>query len=146
MIKLSLTYSFRKVIFIFQNLKYFFMTYSVLELLIFFLSTLDIQLHLFLILMSKNPVSLCGVKIANQQFLIFLSFMNIFRSSGLQMFFKIRALKNFAIFWIKNSLHHRYFPVNMAKFFRKAFLQNFSRGCFYIILKVIKQLHRKGYF
>ena len=121
------------------------MTYSFLQLLIFFLSTLDIHLHLFLILMSKNPVSLCFF-IPSQQFLIFLSFMNIFRSSRLQMFFKIGALKNFAIFRIKNSLHHRCFPVNMAKSLRRAFLQNFSSGCFYIILKVIKQLHRKGYF
>ena len=40
----------------------------------------------------------CRVKIPYQQFLTFLSFMNIFRSSRLQMFFKIGALKNFTIF------------------------------------------------
>ena len=61
-----------------------------------------------------------------------LSFMNIFRSSRLQMFFKISALKNFAIFWIKKSLQHRCFPVNIAKFLKTAFLQNFSSGCFCI--------------
>ena len=65
---------------------------------------------------------LCRVKIPYQQFLTFLSLMNIFRSSRLQMFFKIAALKIFAIFWIKRSLQHRCFPVNIAKFLRTAFL------------------------
>ena len=55
------------------------------------------------------------------------------------MFFKIGALKSFAIFWIKKSLQHRCFPVNITKFLRTALLQNFSSGCFCIILKVIKQ-------
>ena len=71
--------------------------------------------------------------------------MNIFRSSHSQMFFKIGALKNFAIFLIKESLQYRCFPVNIAKFWT-ALLQNFSGGCFCIILKVIKQLFCKGYF
>ena len=38
----------------------------------------DIYFHLFLTLMLKNPYFLCGVKIPDQQFLIFLSFMNTF--------------------------------------------------------------------
>ena len=65
--------------------------------------------------------------------------MNISRSSRLQMFFKIGSLKNFAIFWIKKSLKHRCFLLNIAKFLRAAFLQNLSGGRFCIILKVIKQ-------
>ena len=69
-----------------------------------------------------------------------------------QMFFKIGALKIFAIFtgkhlWqslflikfkdlqacnsIKKRLQHRCFPVNIAKFLRTAFSQNTSDGCFY---------------
>ena len=82
-----------------------------------------------------------------QQYLtFFFSFINIFRSSRSQMFLKIGALKNFEIFWIKKSFQRRCFPANIAKFLRTAFLQNFSGGCFCIILKVIKQLFRKGYF
>ena len=44
------------------------------------------------------------------------------------------ALKNFALFWIKKSLQHKWFPVNIANFLRTAFLQSFSGGCFCIIL------------
>ena len=94
--------------------------------------------------MLKNPVFLCRVKIPYQQFLTFLSFMSIFRSSRLQMFFKIRALKNCAILRIKKSLQNRCSPVNIAKFLRTVFLQNFPGGCFCIILKVIKQLFAKS--
>ena len=92
--------------------------------------------------MLKNPVFSCSV---NQQFFTFLSFMNICRSSRSQIFFKIGALNSFAIFWINKSLQYRYFPVNIAKFLKTPFLQNFSGGCFCIILKVIKQLFCKGY-
>ena len=88
----------------------------------------------------------CRVKIPYPKFLTFLSFMNIFRSSHLQMFFKIGALKKFAVFLTKESLQHRCFPANIAKFWRTGFLQNFSVGCFCIILKVIKQLFCKGFF
>ena len=75
-------------------------------------------------------------------------YKHIFRSSRLQMFFKISALKYFAILRIKKGLQHRCFrirsshmvltyrtlitsyfrPVNIAKFLRKAFLQNTSRS------------------
>ena len=82
----------------------------------------------------------CSVKIPYQQFLTFLSFMNIVRSSFSQMFFKIGAVKNYTIFWIKHSC----LPVNIAKFLRTAFSKNFSCGCFCIILKVNKQLFRQG--
>ena len=60
------------------------------------------------------------------------------------MFFEIGALKNVAIFWHKKSLQHRCFLVNIAKFLRTAFLQNFSGGCFCIISKVIKRYFAKS--
>ena len=76
-------------------------------------------------------------------FIIVTGFMKIFRSSCSQVLFKIVALTNFTIFWIKKRLQHRCFSVNIAKF-RTAFLQNFSGGCFCILLKVIKQPFRIG--
>ena len=66
-------------------------------------------------------------------------------SSRSQMFFKIGVLKNFPNFtgkhlcwslffirvqFIKKGLQDSYFPVNIAKFLRAAFLWNTSRGCF----------------
>ena len=48
----------------------------------------------------------CSVKIPYQQFLTFV------RSSFSQMFFKIGAVKNYTIFWIKHSC----LPVNIANF------------------------------
>ena len=36
-------------------------------------------------------------------------------------------LKNFAIFWIKKSLQHKYFPVNIVKFLRTAFFTELFR-------------------
>ena len=97
---------------------------------------------------AQSPgIPLYRVKTPYQQFLTFLILMmNIFRSSHLQMFFNIGALKNFKILWIKKSLQFRCFLVNIAKCLRTAFLQNFSGGYFCIILKVIKELFRKGYF
>ena len=80
------------------------------------------------------------------------------RSSRSQAFFKIDALKNFAIFtgkhlcWSlfliklqafsrgtlsKNRLQHRHFHVNIAKIFKKLFLQNTSGGCFCILQPLI---------
>ena len=53
-IKLSLAYSFRKMFFIGQNLNHVHMTYSFLELLIFFLTQVDIYfLELFLTTSQK---------------------------------------------------------------------------------------------
>ena len=95
--------------------------------------------------MLKNPVFLCRVKIPYQQFLTFLSFMNIFRNSHSQVFFKTGALKNFAIFWIKEESPAQVFSSEYCKNFKNSFLQNFSSGCFCIFLKVIKQLFHKGY-
>ena len=57
---------------------------------------------------------------------------HIFRSSRSQMFFKIGALKNFAIFWIKKRLQQRYFAVNIAKFLTAAISENTTSGCFCI--------------
>ena len=73
-----------------------------------------------MILMLKNPIFYI-VKIPYQQLLIFLSFMNIFRNSRLQMFFNLGAIENYTIFLIKKRLQHRCFPVNIAKIFRRAF-------------------------
>ena len=47
---------------------------------------------------AEKSCFLCRVKIPYQQVLVFLSFMDIFRSRRSQMFFKIGTLKNFAIF------------------------------------------------
>ena len=100
----------------------------------------------------KNAVFLCRVKIFYQQFLTFLSFMNVFGSSRWQMFFKVGALNNFAIFGTKKRLQHRRFPVIIAKFLRIAFSKNLSSGCFCIILKICiilkvnKQLFQKAIF
>ena len=87
---------------------------------------------------------LCRVKIPYRQSLTFLIFINIFRSSRSQMFFKIGALKNFAIFRIKKSLQQWRFLVSIAKFLRTAFLQNFSVGCLCIFQTVSNQLVCKG--
>ena len=43
------------------------------------------------------------------------------------MSFKIDALKNSEIFWIKKSIQHRCFSLNIAKFLKTAILQSFSR-------------------
>ena len=90
-----------------------------------FFSDIDVEKSCFL----------CRGKIPYEHFLLFLSFMKIFRSSRSQMFFKIDAVKNFAIFWIKKKLQHMCFPVNIAKFLRTTFLQNFYGTCFRIFLR-----------
>ena len=82
---------------------------------------------MFLILTLKNPDFFkCKVKIPYKLFLIFLFHQHIFRSSRSQTFFKIGALKNVAIFWIKKRLQRRCFRVNITKFLRTAFL---NRAC-----------------
>ena len=84
---------------------------------------------------TKNEISL-------RIFLFFFTVTGLLsnRSSPSQMFFKIGVLKNFAMFtgkylrwslfliklpackFIKKGLQRRCFPVNIAKFLRKAFL------------------------
>ena len=129
-----------------QNLHHVHMTYSFLELLIFFwLTQVDIYCLEFIsyhiteiFYMETTPketnhkiktsiftcffheiktnIFTCffniNIKIPCEQS-FFLSFMNIFRSSRSQMFFKIVALKDFAIFWIKKRLQQRCFSVNL---------------------------------
>ena len=74
--------------------------------------------HLFSdIDVEKNCSLNVKLKTPDEYFLVFLSFMSkhIFRRRPSQMFFKIGPLKNFAIFWIKERLRHRWFhicPVN----------------------------------
>ena len=64
--------------------------------------------------------------------------MGIYRSSRLQIFFKIGVLKNFAIFAGKHlclslfliklrEASAQVFPVNIAKFFRAGFLKEYLR-------------------
>ena len=62
--------------------------------------------HLFLIL-----------NIFNVKLNLFMNnfYKNIFRSSRFQMFFKISALKNFAIPRIKRRLQHRCFPLRSSQ-------------------------------
>ena len=63
--------------------------------------------HLFLILMFKKLGSF------NVKLILFMNnfYKHIFRSSRLQMFFKISALENFTILRIKKRLQHRCFHV-----------------------------------
>ena len=63
--------------------------------------------HLFLIPMLKK------LGFFNVKLILFMNnfYKHIFRSSRLQMFFKISALKNFAIFRIKKRLQHWCFRV-----------------------------------
>ena len=69
-------------------------------------------MNLFQLLMLKKPVFYCKIETPYEWFLIFLSVMN--RSSRLQMFFKIGALKNIAILKIKKRLQLRYFSVRSS--------------------------------
>ena len=77
--------------------------------------------------MLKNPIFHVELKSLINNFkcfsisIIVTGFMNISRSSRSQVFFKIGALKNFAIFWIKKRLQHRCFPVNIGQFLRQRF-------------------------
>ena len=136
-----MAYSFREMFFIGQNLNCVHMTYSFLELLIFFwLTQVDIysqvdiyclefishhiteilylnsnrnqswnknkHFHLSLLWNKNKHFHLfLYYKVKNSLWTIFIFFQfHIFRSSHSQMFFKIGALKDFAIFWIKNRL------------------------------------------
>ena len=127
-IKLSLAYSFRKMFFIGQNLKHVHMTYSFLELLIFFCLKkycASIQtswetnhkipiMNLFLILMLKKPVFYAKLRLLVINFNVSQFHEHIFRSSRSQIFFKIGAVKNFATLKIKNGLQHKCFPVRSS--------------------------------
>ena len=60
---------------------------------------------------EKSCVFHVELKLLNTIFNFSQFHKHIFRSSGLQMFFKIGAVKDFTIFRIKKTLQHRYFPV-----------------------------------
>ena len=107
------------------------MTYSFLELLIFFClefishhtkeilyvntnfmgnESWNTKMNLFLILMLKNLFfNVKLIKLIMNKFSQFHE--HIFRSSRSHMFFKIAAIKNFAILRFKKKLQHRCFPV-----------------------------------
>ena len=73
---------------------------------------------------------------------LFLFHEHFFRSSRSQMFFKIGALKDFAIFWIKKRLQQRCFSASLL-----IFQQIFYRPppvAASVFLKVIKQIFCKG--
>ena len=88
--------------------------------------------------------------VARTKFVISKFELSNFRSSRLQVFFKIRVLKNFAYFTgkhmcrnlflkkvagrLKKGLQHGSFPVIFAKFLKKRFLENTSGGCFCYLL------------
>ena len=123
-----MAYSFRKIFFVGQNLKHVHMTYSFLELLIFFWLTLDHHtkeiLHVNTNFMRNQSWSKKIIFIyfwyrcwKNLFFNIKLKLLinfnfsqfheHIFWSSRTLMLFKIGALKNFAILRIKKRLRHR---------------------------------------
>ena len=134
--------SFLKIFFMGQNLKHVHMTCSFLELLIFFLVSCSRYLVFRAYLSSWQRNIVCEWIQTSQEtnheikaniftyfwywcwknrfFNVRLNlFMNnfykhIFRSSRLQMFFKISALKNFAILRIKKRLQHRCFRVRSS--------------------------------
>ena len=123
-----MAYSFQKIIFIGQNLKHFRMTYSFLELLIFFLIKSSRYLA-FGVYFSpqqywcwKNLFFYVNLKPLMNNFNFSQFYKHVFRSSRWQIFFKIGALKNFAIFWIKKGLEHGCFPVcpvNVGRFLKE---------------------------
>ena len=127
--------SFRKMLFIGQNLKHVQMAYSFLELLIFFWLTLDPISVWSLFLTSRKRYSMWiqtlwetnheiktiifqklsfNVKLKfliNKSYFFSVLWTYFQRSSRSLMFFNIRALKHFAILRIKKRLQHRCFPV-----------------------------------
>ena len=129
-----MVYSFRKMFFIGQNLKQVHMKYSFLELLIFFCLKFifhhtrnivcEYKLHGKLIMKYQSWTCFwywCwknlffNVKLIKLNMNKFSQFHeHIFRSSRSHMFFKIAALKNFAILKIKKRLKHRCFPVRSS--------------------------------
>ena len=64
--------------------------------------------------MLKKPVFSCKIKLLiNFDFSQFHE--HIFRSSRTRMFFKIGALKKFAVLRIKNRLRHSCFPITRGQ-------------------------------
>ena len=130
-----MVYSFRKMFFIGQNLKLVYVTYSFLELLIFFCLEFISQHTKEILYVNTNfkgnqswntnheLVSDIDIEKKKRSFNVKLKLImykfsqfheHIFRSSRSHMFFKIAALKNFAILKIKKRLKHRCFPVRSS--------------------------------
>ena len=110
----------------------------------------EINFHLLLILMLKNPVFYVELNplltiLMFLSFIIVTGFMNIFRSSCSQVFTGIQVwILQYSELKRDFSTLVQVFPVSIAKFLRTTFLQNSFSGCFCIFLKVIKQPFRKG--
>ena len=134
-----MAYNFRKMFFTGQNLKHVLITYSFLELLIYFQSWNENQeIYIFTCFWYWRWKILFFYvelkKIPYQQLLTFLSFINIFVSSRLQLFFEIGALKNSAIFWIKNSIQHM-FSCKYCKILKSSF---FTELLWWLLLHYFK--------
>ena len=69
----------------------------------------------------KDSCILCPVKDPYQQFLNFLFHEHIFRNSHSQVFFKIGALRNFAIFGIKKKTPTQVFSCELCEIFKNIF-------------------------
>ena len=80
-------------------------------------------------------------KILYQQFLTFLSFMNIFQKQPFADVLENRCSKKFC-----NVLNYKESPTQVLTCEYYEILKNsfFAGGCFCIILKVINQLFHKG--
>ena len=132
-----MAYCFREMLFIGQNLKNAHMTYSFLELLIFFwLTLLDIYYLEFISHHIKGILYVNTNSKGNQSWsknkeihshlcMIFTLKNPVFKysknpwstiSNFSQFHNQIGALKNFAIFWIKKIFQRNCFPKNIAKF------------------------------
>ena len=96
--------------------------------------------------MLKNPVFSCSYNPLSTIF-NFSQFHEHFQKPPFADVLQNRCPKK-----VGNILNQKEFPKhvfyywNIAKLLRVVFLQNSSGGCFYVILKVINQLFRKGYF
>ena len=120
--KLSLAYNFRKMFFIGQNLKHVHMTYSFLELLNMYVNINFMgnqswnTIHELVsdINVEKTCFFKCKIKTCMINFNVSQFHGHIYRSSRSQMFFKIGALKNFAILRIKKGLQHTCFSVRSS--------------------------------
>ena len=96
----------------------------------------DIHFHLFVILILKNNAFFnVEIKPLSTTFYFSQFHDHIFRNSRSQMFFKIGALKNFAIF---RKLQHRYFSCEYCEIFKNSFSIEHLRWLLLYFLKVIK--------
>ena len=120
-----------------------------------------LELHTFSLDFSLQAYIFAKLKIdrfsVNYYYYFFFVLFQKTRRSRSQMFFKIGIFKNFAVFIGKHqrwslfliilqtgrpAKRHQYrcFPVNIAKFLRTPFLQNYSGGCFCKMRKFYKDI------